>query len=162
MDEKLQTILFRIDFRNKGDGLVEWKDYAYTISEKKAKDLFSNRPELQGYFESHYLFYDITPDAQWISKHPEEYQLYLDQFELRKAKELQKREKEKKRIENAIISENEQEVQDRVICPRCGSKLQKDTGFCMDCGYPSEEMHKKQSWLSRGLYFEGVKAINKE
>jgi ribosomal protein L37E len=162
MAEKQQKILFRIDFRNKGNGVVVLKDFAYSTDGQEAEDLFRRRPKLWGEFSSPYISYNVVPDAQWISEHPEEYKLYLDQIETRKTKEIHKKEREKKRIEKSIMLENEQEVQDRVNCPRCNGRMNKDNDFCLDCGYPSEEMYKKQSWFIRSLYIEGKKNISKE
>jgi len=159
---KIPTILFRIDFIYKGNSLVELKDYTHNTLVSQATNDFRHRQKLEWWFDNPNITYRIVKDRQWIEEHPEEYKDYLDYMKSMKKKKKQKEERKQKRIQDEEIFENEQDTQDRVICPRCNEHMDKDNDTCLNCGYPSKEMHKTQSWLFRALYIEGKKRIIQE
>lgn len=150
--DKSYTAKFRMDFIRKGLGLIDKQAWTYASSKKNALNLFQRRPELLGYFQNPYLNWNIVVDQQWMDENPEQFARYRKHWtKLQDTKEniYQKRERIK----------NEKETKDRVFCPRCRNKLNIDSDFCENCGYPSEDVSSDRSWLQTALIEEGKKPI---
>jgi len=158
----IPTILFRIDFIHKGNNLVELKDFTRSTSIPRAEQYFQHRRNLRWWFDSPSITHNIVEDEQWIAEHPEEYQAYLDYVKNIEEKKRKQKEKKQQRLQDEEDFENEQEVQDRVHCPRCGDRMDTNSDFCPECGYPSEQMPQKKSWFTRALYIEGKTSEHKE